>query len=109
MSEHEIDIFVCQQCGNCCAIEGYVEVLEEELPQLAAALQLSPEEFKRQYLTQLKDDLWSMIDHPGTTDCIMLTADRRCRINEVKPEQCRLFPAHWRTLDADAYCPGLKK
>ena len=109
MSESEIDIFVCEKCGNCCAIEGYVEVLEAELPQIAAALKLTPAQFKKQFLHQLKDGLWSMRDHPGTTDCIMLTKDRRCRIQGVKPEQCRSFPAHWRTVDSDSYCPGLKK
>ncbi|MFC1601519.1 YkgJ family cysteine cluster protein [Candidatus Sumerlaeota bacterium] len=110
MASRKIDKFVCRRCGNCCAIEGYVTVDPDEAVRIAAQLGISVAELRRDYMTPLGDaGSWSFIDHPGTTDCIMLTEDRLCRIQQAKPRQCVDFPGSWRTHDAQKYCQGLKR
>lgn len=38
--------------------------------------------------------------------CIMLQADNTCRIQEVKPRQCRDFPHKWNFPGWEQRCPG---
>lgn len=38
--------------------------------------------------------------------CIMLTPDNACRIQPVKPTQCRDFPTRWRFAGWHERCPG---
>ena len=39
--------------------------------------------------------------------CIFLTPDNRCRVQPVKPRQCREFPLGWRFPGVEKVCRGL--
>ena len=101
--------FRCHRCGNCCSIEGYVRVFPDDAERIARYLGISIPELRQQYMTRTKEGGWSLVDHAETTDCIMLTSDRLCRIHPVKPEQCKNFPMRWRNQDAKSYCESLSE
>lgn len=87
--------YQCQRCTNCCKWEGDVVVEEEEVEKIADYLGMPLYDFVRDY-TRLRENRQglSLIDKEGTTECIMLDgAD--CRLQDVKPEQCKGFPNRW--------------
>ncbi|MBN1517731.1 YkgJ family cysteine cluster protein [Candidatus Sumerlaeota bacterium] len=100
--------FVCQRCGNCCAIDGYVYVKVKEQIRIADYLELTLKEFRLQYCEYVQGEGWVLIDQPESTKCIFLNDDRTCRVHPVKPDQCRNFLATWSNTNAEAYCEGLK-
>lgn len=87
--------YQCQRCTRCCRWPGDVKVSDAEIESIAAFLGMSVEDFIARY-TRLRADRrgLSLTDHPDHS-CIFLDG-RDCRINEVKPQQCRDFPNKWR-------------
>jgi Fe-S-cluster containining protein len=107
--------FECQPgCVNCCRLsKGFVFLDEDEAATIAAFLQLSESEFIKQYTMIAKDKL-CLRDGPDEA-CIFLEAGR-CRVYEVRPEQCRTYPfwpenikspARWKLTALE--CPGIGK
>ncbi|MGC6465929.1 MAG: YkgJ family cysteine cluster protein [Akkermansiaceae bacterium] len=96
MKDEDDDVwYQCQRCTNCCKWEGDVVVEEEEVEKIADYLGMPLYDFVRDY-TRLRENRQglSLIDKEGTTECIMLDgAD--CRLQDVKPEQCKGFPNRW--------------
>lgn len=87
-------IYKCTQCGACCRWEGDVCLEENEIDAIAGFLGLSAEEFTERYCRLRKNRQGlSIIDHEDGS-CAMLE-NGLCRINDVKPEQCRQFPNGW--------------
>jgi Fe-S-cluster containining protein len=83
--------FKCTGCGECCTgSPGYVFLSIDDLERLAQHFSLSPEEFTAKY-TYRVDDKISLIDRPGSPDCIFLE-DKKCSVYEARPVQCRTFP-----------------
>ncbi len=105
--------FQCTQCGRCCTgAPGYVWINEDEIPQMAAALSEPPESFIQKYARRVRGRI-SLKEMPNG-DCILLGNDRRCRLYEQRPVQCRTFPfwpenlksrIAWNRLATD--CPGI--
>jgi len=104
--------FACQQgCTNCCTQSGHVYLTEDDITTIAAHLELTPEQFEARYVTRRDDHprLKMRLDE----NCFFL-AQGGCRIHEVKPLQCRVFP-YWpenvgtrRAWDRlRKYCPGV--
>lgn len=90
--------YLCQRCGNCCRWPGDVRITDEEVAGIAAHLGLSEAEFTAQY-TRLNANRTglSIIDRPGGAgECVFLEGLNVCRIQAVKPVQCRGFPNEWR-------------
>jgi len=86
--------YACQRCTACCRWPGDVRLEEDEIPRIAAFLDLSTEEFIRRF-TRLRTNRrgLSLIERENH-ECIMLE-DGACRIHEVKPSQCAGFPNRW--------------
>ena len=103
-----LENFVCQQCGNCCAVDGIVQVSIEETNRIAEFLEISLEEFREKYATRIPGRGWVLLDKTGSDDCIFLTENRKCAIQPVKPRQCVNFPTKWISDDAEEYCEGIK-
>lgn len=83
--------FKCTGCGKCCTgSPGYVFLSIEDLETLAKHFHLSPEEFAQKY-THKVDGLYTLLDRPGSNDCIFLK-DNQCSVYEARPTQCRTFP-----------------
>ena len=101
-------MFNCHRCGNCCRVPGAVHVTAEEAEAIAAFLGMDVYAFTEAYARL--DDARSrlvLLEQPDGA-CIMLTPDNVCRINPVKPRQCRDFPSGWRTPATVAACPALR-
>lgn len=83
--------FKCTGCGKCCTgSPGYVFLSERDLLRLAKHFNLSPEEFAQKY-THKVDELYTLLDRPGSHDCIFLK-NNQCSAYEARPTQCRTFP-----------------
>lgn len=111
-SRNELENFVCEKCGWCCQLSGYVRVTEEEIDQIARHLGLAPEQLRDRYTQTMPWDKGTaviLVDHPGTTRCIFLDEDNRCRVHAVKPQQCRTFPADWKRAGCHLHCRGLQR
>jgi len=99
--------FTCHGCGACCRWPGYVHTTDEDIDRMAGYLLLSVVEFTAQY-TRLTDDRRGLsLVEAGDGACIFLTADNRCRVQPVKPRQCREFPLGWRNPGVETVCRGL--
>ncbi len=105
--------FRCARCGRCCIGDGYVSVDEEECDRIAQFLGLSGEEFRGQYT--IDEDGYSryLVDGSGDeTPCVFLDYDvnglAACRIDPVKPSQCRDFPYKWRRPDMIRWCQAMQ-
>ena len=106
--------FQCTRCGNCCTgSPGFVWVSEREQEQIARFLGVTTKAFKKRY-TRLVGEMHSLVEKHGTTsDCVFLTDDSRCSIQEVKPRQCMTYPFWPRLLasrrawvEGTLRCPG---
>ncbi|MCB2153907.1 YkgJ family cysteine cluster protein [bacterium] len=105
---YEVGEFVCHQCGNCCRGEGYVELNKKNIDEIAEFLGLSRESFLDTYCQYDRPThKWHLIDQSDDLkSCIFLAQDNSCRINPVKPQQCRDFPARWRPENIMDFCEG---
>ncbi|MBM3183830.1 MAG: YkgJ family cysteine cluster protein [Chlamydiae bacterium] len=105
--------FKCTECGKCCTgSPGYVFLSSSDLERLAEHFSVTSDIFIKTY-TYKVDDRLSLIDRPGTTDCIFLK-DKRCTIYYARPTQCRTFPWWLHFLKDDAawekaasHCEGI--
>lgn len=106
--------FKCTGCGKCCTgSPGYVFLSPSDFERLADHHSLSHEEFAANY-TYKVDDKISLIDRPGSGDCVFLK-DKKCTVYEARPTQCRTFPwwihflkerSDWE--DAKTRCEGIE-
>nr|WP_320191120.1 YkgJ family cysteine cluster protein [uncultured Desulfobacter sp.] len=100
--------FKCLGCGACCKQSGYVRLRKEEPDIIADFLNMDVRDFIETFtcLTRDRHGL-SIIDAPDGA-CIFLDGNG-CRINPVKPAQCRDFPAKWRFSDFEHICEWARK
>ena len=104
--------FECTVCGECCRHSGgKVEITPIEALIIASALDISPEEFLREYGHQENGSIELIDNEDG--HCIFLLEDR-CSIYDSRPSQCRNFPfwlenlkSHYRWKQLRSFCPGI--
>ncbi len=105
--------FECHACGDCCSgAPGYVWVNQQEIADLAQAIDLSVEEFECKYVRKVGIRK-SLVEYEGG-DCVFLDAQqRRCTVYSARPRQCRTWPfwnSNLRTPEAWQetcdVCPG---
>lgn len=89
------EIYVCQRCGNCCRWPGAVRLKEAEVGALAAFLGLEEREFIRDYTELHPDRRGLMLKNRQDGSCVFLEGRNVCRVQAVKPWQCRQFPNGW--------------
>jgi Fe-S-cluster containining protein len=100
-------------CTNCCRVQGWVYITEDDLQRAAAFLALSPADFEAQYVVRTKNTL--RLRKPKGEQCHFLQ-EGGCGIHPAKPVQCRLFP-FWPELvenrdnwnEAAQNCPGMNR
>jgi Fe-S-cluster containining protein len=86
--------YACQRCTACCKWPGDVRLENEEIPRIAAFLDLSETEFLDRY-TRLRTNRQGLsLIEKENHECIMLDGNS-CRIHAVKPSQCAGFPNQW--------------
>lgn len=99
--------FKCVCCGACCRWPGYVHIGEKDLSAISQYLGIGVNQFADEY-TRLSEDRKGLILNDGDDgECIFLTKDNKCRINPVKPHQCKTFPYDWNVPpEIGALCKG---
>ena len=95
--------FKCSGCGECCRWTGSVLLTDSDISNVAGHLDLSEMEFieHQTRLAPNRTQLALLDQEDGS--CSFLEGDR-CRIYEVRPEQCRTFPFAWSVPQG---CPPL--
>lgn len=109
----QLEGFTCRQCGHCCQGEGFVSATPEECRQIAEFLGMEVEAFLEQYTREVSEEEYWLLDGEGREiPCIFLEQDSQgkyyCRINSVKPRQCRDFPFKWRRAGIQQWCKGFR-
>ena len=107
--------FECTGCGRCCTgAPGHVWVSEPEVERLAKRLQVSVEEFGRQYLRLARGRL-SLVEKLNG-DCVFWEKSAGCTVYEDRPDQCSSWPfwhgnltsrEDWDEVSED--CPGCNR
>ncbi len=108
--------FECQGSGKCCVSHegyGYVYMTTEDRVRMAKTLNLSTDEFTRQYCTQ-DEGVYHLVD--GAEGRCHFLEGRRCGIYDGRPTQCRTWPFWPEVMGAKtwnkevaAFCPGVGK
>lgn len=99
--------FHCHCCGACCRWPGIVRVNAEDTQAIAEFLGLNEGDFIDRYTCLAPDRKGLILSGGMKHPCRFLTPDNFCRINPVKPWQCRTFPFGW-TVPPEylQLCPG---
>lgn len=99
--------FTCLRCGNCCRHSGEVRLKGGEAEIIAGALGLGVEAFTHRF-TRLNAERrgLALVEHPDGTCIFLENSPCACRIQQVKPAQCRTFPMDWRYADLEKVCPA---
>jgi Fe-S-cluster containining protein len=87
--------YACQRCAKCCRWPGEVVLTEADTLRISAHLGLSPHDFVARHtaLRRNRQGLTLLAREDGSCEFL---EGIDCRIQEVKPEQCRGFPNQWR-------------
>ena len=110
--------FECQGSGKCCLSRGeygFVYLTLNDRKRLAAHLKLNLSEFTKRHCKK-KDGFYHLLDPPGSPACVFLDENKRCRVYEARPTQCRTWPFWPEAMNAKtwakevkAFCPGVGK
>lgn len=86
--------YECDRCTACCRWPGQVKLTENEITRMSAHLTISESEFIQRYTRINLDRSGLALVDKGNGECIFLQGNS-CRVNDVKPQQCRNFPNLW--------------
>ena len=85
-----------------------MKLTDTEIPRLAAHLGLSEFDFIQRY-TQLRPDRRGLsLTEQADGACVLLNG-RDCRVQAVKPQQCRDFPNGWRFEGFEKLCRAIPR
>ena len=99
--------YECDRCTACCRWPGQVKVTATEIARMAQHLELSEDQFIQSY-TRLKSDRTGLaLQDKGNGECVFLEGND-CRVNPVKPQQCRNFPNLWNFPGFENVCRAKK-
>lgn len=96
--------FKCIRCGNCCKWPGYVRISETEIAQIAAYLGLAAHDFTAEYAVLTSDRRGLSLKETDRHVCIFYEEPPACKIEPVKPAQCRGFPLKWNFKNWEQEC-----
>lgn len=101
--------YVCQRCGNCCRWPGDVRITEAEARAIAGYLGMEEVELIHSH-TRINANRTglSLVEKPDGA-CIFLEGVNTCRIQPVKPEQCRGFPNAWNFPGWRSVCEAVEE
>ncbi len=106
----------CISCGGACCIgeSGYIWVTLNEIKSISEKLNLSIEDFAKEYLIKVNNrySLKEYFDNELGYACIFFDKNsRKCKIYDTRPTQCKTFP-FWKDfknniLELTKECPGV--
>lgn len=100
--------FRCRRCGACCRVPGYVALAGGEAEAIAAFLGMDVYAFTSRYTTLTFNRRTLSLTERGDGRCVFLGDDNTCRIQPVKPAQCKGFPFLWSTPALERACAGVR-
>ncbi len=71
---------------------------------LAAHLGMSPEAFVEAYTELTPSRSGLRLKGDLEAPCLFLTEANLCRVHGARPQQCRDYPARWRSAEIEAVC-----
>ena len=86
--------YACDRCTACCRWPGQVKLNNAEISAMAAFLSLTEHEFIQRYTRLHTSRTGLSLEDKPNGECIFLDGTN-CRVNPVKPQQCRNFPNLW--------------
>lgn len=95
--------FKCIRCHACCRQSGYVRLKPDDIDAIADFLKMDVFAFTGEFTRLTRDRQTLALKDQADGSCIFLTPDG-CRINPVKPGQCRDFPHKWKFSDFHFIC-----
>jgi Fe-S-cluster containining protein len=93
----------CDRCTACCRWPGQVSLNEAQITELAAYLQLSEDEFIQEHTRLNRNRTGLALKDKADGSCVFLDGND-CRVNPVKPQQCRDFPNLWNFPGSEQHC-----
>jgi Fe-S-cluster containining protein len=102
---HPESSFSCRRCGACCRWPGHVLLSDRDIVQLAGHLRLSENDFVARHALLASNRAQLSLREKSDGSCEFLNGNL-CTVYEVRPEQCRTFPASWRI--SMTACPASK-
>ena len=100
--------YECQRCTACCRWPGQVKISNEEVTAMANFLGMTEEAFVEQY-ARLRMFRWGLaLQEKPNGECIFLNG-MDCRVQSVKPQQCRDFPNKWNFPGWQAECQAIPR
>ena len=103
----DLSNFQCIGCHACCRETGYVRIGKDEPDTISSFLGLCVHDFIARYTVLTKDRTGLSLMEKEDGACIFLT-DMGCKINSVKPLQCREFPQKWKFSGFETICGWAK-
>ncbi len=101
--------FLCLRCGACCRVPGYVALEAGEPEAIAAFLGMDVYAFTETYTTLTLNRRDLSLSEKENGCCIFLQDDNTCRVQTVKPAQCKGFPFLWRSKRLEKECVALRQ
>ena len=75
-----------------------------ESARIANFLGMKEKDFLEKYTLLTRNRRALTLTQQEDGACVFLEPDNRCRIHDVKPQQCRDYPLYWRNQGLDAIC-----
>ena len=100
--------FSCRRCGRCCRWPGCVRLETGEAEAIAGFLGMAAEDFYDRFTAISRDRSCLILTEEAGGRCVFLEDGEisSCRIDPVKPRQCRAFPLEWNFPGWEKECPG---
>lgn len=86
--------YECDRCTACCRWPGDVRLADGEAEIIAASLGMAPDDFIQGWTRLNRSRTGLSLEDKPDGSCIFLDGND-CRIQAVKPAQCRGFPNLW--------------
>lgn len=99
--------YECDRCTACCRWPGQVKINDTEISRMAAHLGLSEHQFIQTFTRLNTDRSGLALQDKANGECIFLDGND-CRVNPVKPQQCRDFPNLWNFPGFEQICHARK-
>ena len=93
----------CDRCTACCRWPGQVKITDAEIAGMAGHLGLAEADFIATYTRLNAARSGLALTDQANGACVFLVGDD-CRVNPVKPQQCRDFPNLWNFPGAEQSC-----
>ncbi|MBL9126072.1 MAG: YkgJ family cysteine cluster protein [Verrucomicrobiales bacterium] len=100
--------YECRRCTACCRWPGEVRLSDDEVDRIAGYLGMEARDFVERYTALRKDRTGLTLRERGDGACVFLEG-MDCRIQAVKPVQCREFPNGWNFPGFEAICRAVAR